>query len=275
MKITKESLEPITIGAILIFILLPVRVLFVSYVNDHWLGSLGIVSLVSFIVLYLAKKDKLGWFGRAFVRQLFKIRNGKRKYIFFVGATFSLLYFGSIIIGVELSNTYLNELQTEVQTATGLNSLVDLNIEPITFEDLQKTFYGIIARPDILIITVGIVNDMTHGYLLHFAIVFVVEELELIGIYFFTTYFLKPELNYLTKQNLSKDGKCLFCKDPFVSTPANNSMHTTYEHLDGNTFNNDPTNLALAHKHCNNEKKHNSDYQIIARQQLQENHNRS
>ena len=209
MKITKESLEPIAIGAILIFILLPVRVLFVSYVNDHWLGSLGVVSLVSFIVLYLAKKDKLGWFGRAFVRQLFKIRNGKRKYIFFVGATFSLLYFGSIILGVELSNTYLNELQTEVQTATGLNSLVDLNIEPITFEDLQKTFYGIIARPDILIITVGIVNDMTHGYLLHFAIVFVVEELELIGIYFFTTYFLKPELNYLTKQNLSKDVKSL------------------------------------------------------------------
>jgi len=70
-----------------------------------------------------------------------------------------------------------------------------------------------------------------------------------------------------------QDGRCLFCKDPFVSTPANNSMHTTYEHLDGNTFNNDPANLALAHKHCNNEKKHNSDYQIIARQQLQENHN--
>jgi len=208
MKITKETLEPIAIGAILIFILLPVRVLFVSYVTDHWLGSLGIVSLVSFIVLYLAKKDKLGWFGRAFVRQLFKIRNGKRKYIFFVGATFSLLYFGSIIIGVELSNTYLNELKTEVQTATGLDSLNDISYD-LTIDDIQKTFYGIIARPDLLAISIGVMNDMTHGYLLHFAIVFVVEELELIGIYFFTTYFLKPELNYLTKQNLSKPVKRL------------------------------------------------------------------
>ena len=208
MKITKETLEPIAIGAILIFILLPVRVLFVSYVNDHWLGSLGIISLVSFIVLYLAKKDKLGWFGRAFVRQLFKIRNGKRKYIFFVGATFSLLYFGSIIIGVELSNTYLNELKTEVQTATGLDSLNDISYD-LTIDDIQKTFYGIIARPDLLAISIGVMNDMTHGYLLHFAIVFVVEELELIGIYFFTTYFLKSELNNLTKQNLSKDVKSL------------------------------------------------------------------
>ena len=208
MKITKESLEPIAIGAILIFILLPVRVLFVSYVNDHWLGSLGVVSLVSFVVLYLAKKDKLGWFGKAFVRQLFKIRNGKRKYIFFVGATFSLLYFGSIIIGVELSNTYLNELKTEVQTATGLDSLNDISYD-LTLDDIQKTFYGIIARPDLLAISIGVMNDMTHGYLLHFAIVFVVEELELIGIYFFTTYYLKPELNYLTKQNLSKDVKSL------------------------------------------------------------------
>ena len=70
-----------------------------------------------------------------------------------------------------------------------------------------------------------------------------------------------------------QNNKCLFCKDPFVSVPANNSMHTTYEHLDGNTFNNDLANLALAHKKCNNDKKHNSDYQIIARHQLQENHN--
>src|SRR3990172_7212735 len=211
MKITKESLEPITIGLILVFILLPVRVLFVSYVNDHWLGSLGIVSLVSFIILYLAKKDKLGWFGKAFVRQIFKIRNGKRRYIFFIGATFSLIYFGSVILGVELSNTYLNELKTEVQSATGLDSLNDISYD-LTIDDLQKTFYGLIARPDLLAISIGVMNDMTHGYLLHFAIVFVVEELELIGIYFFTTYFLKSELNNLTKQNLTKDVKSLDVK---------------------------------------------------------------
>jgi len=77
----------------------------------------------------------------------------------------------------------------------------------------------------------------------------------------------RPRL--LTKQ----DGRCLFCKDQFVTTPANDSMQINVEHLDGNVFNNDSMNLALAHKKCNNEKKYNSDYQIIARAQLKENHN--
>ena len=77
---------------------------------------------------------------------------------------------------------------------------------------------------------------------------------------------LKPFL--LKKQN----NKCLFCKDPFLSTPANDSMKTTFEHLDNDAYNNDSQNLALTHKHCNNDKKHNSDYQLIAQAQLKENH---
>lgn len=77
---------------------------------------------------------------------------------------------------------------------------------------------------------------------------------------------LKPYL--MKKQN----NRCLFCKDLFVSTPANDSMKTTFEHLDNNTTHNENWNLALAHKHCNNEKKFNTDYQIIAQMQLKENH---
>ena len=71
----------------------------------------------------------------------------------------------------------------------------------------------------------------------------------------------------LRKQN----NKCLFCFDPLTPTPANNDMATTYEHLDNNVFHNDLENLALAHKRCNNDKKHNSDYQIIARDQMKSN----
>ena len=76
---------------------------------------------------------------------------------------------------------------------------------------------------------------------------------------------------FLTKK---QEGKCLFCKDPltFVTSP-NDPLHTTTEHLDGNVFNNKIENLALAHKRCNNDKKHNADYQIIAKAQLEENHN--
>ena len=79
--------------------------------------------------------------------------------------------------------------------------------------------------------------------------------------------------NYKPALLKKQDNKCLFCRDPFVSVPANDSMKTTFEHLDNNVFNNRLENLALAHKRCNNEKRFNPDYQIIAKAQLQENHN--
>lgn len=71
--------------------------------------------------------------------------------------------------------------------------------------------------------------------------------------------------HYLDKQ----ENLCLFCKEQFVPNPANDLMSITYEHLDKDVFNNEEWNLALAHKRCNNEKKWNSDYQIIAKDQLE------
>lgn len=71
--------------------------------------------------------------------------------------------------------------------------------------------------------------------------------------------------HYLDKQ----ESQCLFCKLDFVPNPANDLMSITYEHLDKDVFNNEEWNLALAHKKCNNEKKWNSDYQIIAKDQLE------
>lgn len=78
---------------------------------------------------------------------------------------------------------------------------------------------------------------------------------------------LKPYL--LAKQ----DNKCIFCKDTFLPNPPNAEASITYEHLDGNVFHNKPENLALAHKRCNKAKSANSDYQIIAKQLLSDNHN--
>lgn len=70
-----------------------------------------------------------------------------------------------------------------------------------------------------------------------------------------------------------QENKCLFCKIEFTNVPANRNMSITAEHLDSNVFNNKFENLALAHKKCNNDKKWNIDYQLIAKAQLEENLN--
>jgi len=63
-----------------------------------------------------------------------------------------------------------------------------------------------------------------------------------------------------------QDYKCLYCKKSFsAKDPAN------FEHLDNNPANNEDWNIALAHVTCNNQKKNNYDYQIIANEQIKKN----
>jgi len=49
-------------------LLLPVRLLFVTFVFDSWIGSFGVISVISISILILAKKGKLGEFGNMFQR---------------------------------------------------------------------------------------------------------------------------------------------------------------------------------------------------------------
>src|SRR3990172_3242447 len=60
MKSLREIAESLSIAVIMICVLLPIRLFFVTYINTHWLGSLGVISIVSFAILFLAKKEKLG-----------------------------------------------------------------------------------------------------------------------------------------------------------------------------------------------------------------------
>jgi len=72
MKKLREFAESTSVAAVLLLVLLPVRVLFVRYVADDWFGSFGLITGISVLIIYLAKKNKLGWFGRAFHRQMWK-----------------------------------------------------------------------------------------------------------------------------------------------------------------------------------------------------------
>ncbi|MBA4454911.1 MAG: hypothetical protein H2B05_08270, partial [Nitrosopumilaceae archaeon] len=65
----KSIYETIIVFAVMTGVLLPVRLLFVTFVSDDWLGSFGVISAISVAILVLAKKKKLGEFGNMFQRQ--------------------------------------------------------------------------------------------------------------------------------------------------------------------------------------------------------------
>jgi len=197
MKPLKEIAESLTVAAVMLLVLLPVRVLFVRYVADDWIGSFGLITIISFSILYFSYKNKLGWFGKAFVRQLFKVNKGKRKYFVYFNLLFGLMYFSSIVYGVEISNQF-EEDKTEIQNEININSLQQLEErvkEEVDWKQLPLAiltfFYIMIFRFDVYALLVGTLNDISDGYFLHFSTVFMVEIIEVLGILIFSKYWLK------------------------------------------------------------------------------------
>ena len=66
---------------------------------------------------------------------------------------------------------------------------------------------------------------------------------------------------------IKDDGyQCLLCKEPFTDKNP-----PEWDHLNNNPNDSRYENVALVHKTCNNKKKFNPDYQIIAQEKLLEN----
>ncbi len=58
--------EKIFLMGITAGIFLPIRMIFVTYVSDGWLGSVGLLSIFALVFIYLTGKHKLGHLGRIF-----------------------------------------------------------------------------------------------------------------------------------------------------------------------------------------------------------------
>ena len=76
----------------------------------------------------------------------------------------------------------------------------------------------------------------------------------------------RKKREYYPKKIENEGNKCLYCKGPFTDTNP-----PEWEHLNNNSNDSRLENMALSHKACNNKKKFNSDYQIIANEKLLEN----
>ena len=73
---------------------LPVRFIFVTYISDSWISSFGLISAVSVLILVLSVKNKLGFFGQIFKRQMSVFHSGKIGKIALCYTVFLLMFFG-------------------------------------------------------------------------------------------------------------------------------------------------------------------------------------
>ncbi|MGI0061995.1 MAG: hypothetical protein ACREBA_06045, partial [Nitrosotalea sp.] len=68
--------EKLIVFGVITGIFLPIRMVFYAYFSAHWIGSLGLVSSLMFVLIFLAHKQKLGRFGNLFLRQITKTIKG-------------------------------------------------------------------------------------------------------------------------------------------------------------------------------------------------------
>ena len=185
----KEIKESLIVFLVMTAVLLPVRLFFVSFVSDNWLGSLGIISGITGLILYLTNKNKLGRFGQMFQRQLARLQKGRLAKIVFGQTIFFVLVFGTFSIGIELGNSaFLDMKEDLLQQNIALNNY-GLLVEEVKQIDPELIPAGILimifaiffAFPEFSV-AVAIVNDLFDGWILHVYTVAFVESLEMLGL---------------------------------------------------------------------------------------------
>ncbi len=198
MKTLKEFIETMAVGLVLIFVLIPIRILFVRYIADDWFGSFGIITAFFILILVLSMKNKLGWFGRAFVRQMFKVHKGKRRIFVYSQLILGVMFFSGTVYAIEIGDSIYEaekEKLLEVLDIENIDQFMERSNEEVKWGDLPMaflvTFYIIIFRFDLFAVIISSLNEITDGWVLHFSTVFLVEEIELIGILILTKFVIK------------------------------------------------------------------------------------
>src|SRR5574342_423226 len=196
----QEVIETMIVFAVMTGLLLPVRLLFYTYVSTHWFGSFGLVSAISVLMVVLVKKHKLGKFGQMFENQMRKVQRGKRKILAYGQATFMLLLLGGTIVAIELGNSAYLDIKTQLLQQLGdIDNSQKMLVEAkkMTPQDWITGFAGFVlaiflAFPQISAL-LAVLNEMYGGWLLHFYTVALVETLEMVGILIFYRFILYRE----------------------------------------------------------------------------------
>ena len=194
--------EKLLTGIVFTGIFLPVRLLFYTYVTTWWLGSFGLVTGIMLVMLYLARKGKLGWLGKIVNRQVIRISKGKAGLATICLSIFLLTAFTNMLYGMSYPpQTAVQEIKQILKDEgiTDLKSYSEM-AKDVRFE-WQELPLVLVAVLLIMVVPTepgyalfSILNGWSHGWLQHFFTVYLVQEIEVVGLVIYFRYFYKPSL---------------------------------------------------------------------------------
>lgn len=195
----KNVYESLIVFGVMTGILLPVRLLFVTYVSDDWLGSFGIITAISITILVLVKKRKLGEFGNMFQRQIDKLLQGKRKIIVYAESAFVLALLGTMILAINMGNSVYSDMQDDFEIIREIDD-PDTLMEQTENWTANDWFSGLIAAPIAFVVAfpqmsavIASIDGALDGWLMHFYTVGFVEYAEFLGILVMYRFVIKTK----------------------------------------------------------------------------------
>jgi len=191
---TGDFKEKLIVIGFLVGIFLPIRLVFVEYVSDQWLGNFGLISGLGLVLLILIKKGRLGRIGGIFEKQMKKAILGKTGKFVIVFSLVSLLYFSSTMVFMERGISVYSEDKALFYDAIIQNNNLD-QINPKNLKNIHAVYDSdnrIYSTFDyVFSITYAIMNEFSSGWLEHLYFILMVEQIEVLGIFIFYRIFYK------------------------------------------------------------------------------------
>lgn len=185
--------EKLIVLGITASVFLPIRLLASQYLTEHWLGNLGIATLISVMLIVLIKKDRLGVLGNIFKNQLAKALWGRSAKIIVLTLILFTCYFGTTILLIDRGNTlYYDDKEVLFQ------SILNNEIESLRLNgpQIKDGIFGLsqIQYTDYLFsISYAMLNDVMGGMLVNLHLILFVEQVELLGLFWFYRKIFRPK----------------------------------------------------------------------------------
>lgn len=184
----QDAKEKLIVFGIITAVFLPIRMIFYTYFSTHWIGSLGLVSSLMFMLILLAHKRKLGQFGNLFLKQLTKTIKGKSGKVTIVFSLILIAYFSSTLVWIERGNTiYFHEKNllsqilfsnygTDMMSVSDIDAIMNIHMSNKMIDASNVNYID-----QIMSMTFAIVNDKMGGWMVNLDVIFLVEQFEFLG----------------------------------------------------------------------------------------------
>lgn len=177
-------------------IFLPIRLLVSQYLMEHWIGTLGIASAISIILMVLVKKEKLGRLGQIFQRQMEKTLWGKSAKIIIITLVVFCAYFGATILLVDIGNTVYFEDKQIIAENFARNGFEKSTPVELAGPRIYQGVFGLAQiqyLEYIFAISYAMLNDASEGLLVNVHLILFIEQIEVLGLLWFYRKAFKPQ----------------------------------------------------------------------------------